>query len=329
MLSFALALLMMAPVEAGPYALQNAGFEASPDLAGWTTNVRPSQEKGRAPTVTVDRNDARGGRQSLLMDAPEAASASATQRIFLPVGSLWRASVWIKTQSLSPANGGGAQGNISIETPGGEIASSQGRSGTTPWQNEEVSFRVPSPGYIDLTLRGVNGGIGRVWFDDVRMEAESSDPREDIRISNQHATKRPIDAKQQGQFIELLCNLIPSIVAQQVVSTSFEDAPPCHVAYKQEVDEPYRPWYPDGAVEVAQYSFRHARTRSVARARRRLCCPRPTPAPGSRKTGFTSRQGVSYKLRLHMRGEGNVPGLGFAPRRRPDDCRPGSAGPRR
>src|ERR1039458_3554202 len=154
MLSFALALFMIAPVEAGPYALQNAGFEASPDLAGWTTNVRPSQEKGRAPTVTVDRNDAREGRQSLLMDAPEAASASATQRIFLPVGSLWRATVWIKTESLSSTKGAGTQGSISIETPGGEIASSQGRSGSSPWQNAELRFRVPSPGYIDLSLRG-------------------------------------------------------------------------------------------------------------------------------------------------------------------------------
>ena len=73
-------------------------------------------------------------------------------------------------------------------------------------------------------------------------------PGEDVRILAGHTTKRPIDAKQQGQFIELLCNLIPSIIAQQVVSTSFEDAPPCRVAYKREVDEPYRPWYPDGAV---------------------------------------------------------------------------------
>src|SRR5271157_6598532 len=76
-------------------------------------------------------------------------------------------------------------------------------------------------------------------------------PGEDVRIFATHTTKRPIDAKQQGQFIELLCNLIPSIIAQQVVSTSFEDAPPCNVAYKKEVDEPYRPWYPEGAVEVA------------------------------------------------------------------------------
>src|ERR1035441_6233745 len=77
----------------------------------------------------------------------------------------------------------------------------------------------------------------------------------DVRIIAGHTTQRPINAKQQGQFIELLCNLIPSIIAQQVVSTSFEDAPPCHVAYKREVDEPYLPWYPDGAVEVAQYFF--------------------------------------------------------------------------
>jgi alpha-L-arabinofuranosidase len=129
---------------------------------------------------------------------------------------------------------------------------------------------------------------------------------EDVRIFAAHTTKRPIDAKQQGQFIELLCNLIPSITAQQVVSTSFEDAPPCNVAYKKEVDEPHRPWYPDGAVEVAQYSFDSANPFSGTRSQK-IVLPAAHARAGISQDGFYLKQGVTYKLRLHMRSEGNVP----------------------
>jgi alpha-N-arabinofuranosidase len=129
---------------------------------------------------------------------------------------------------------------------------------------------------------------------------------EPVRIIAGHTTKRPIDAKQQGQFIELLCNLIPSIIAQQVVSTSFEDAPPCHVAYMREVDEPYRPWYPDGAVEVAQYSFDTANPFNGARSQK-VVLPVAHARAGISQDGFYVKQGLSYKLHLHLRGEGNVP----------------------
>jgi alpha-N-arabinofuranosidase len=128
----------------------------------------------------------------------------------------------------------------------------------------------------------------------------------DVRIIAGHTTKRPIDAKQQGQFIELLCNLIPSIIVQQVVSTSFEDASPCHVAYKRDVDEPFRPWYPDGAVEVAQYSFDTANPFSGARSQK-IVLPVAHARAGISQDGFYVKQGLSYKLHLHLRGEGNVP----------------------
>lgn len=128
----------------------------------------------------------------------------------------------------------------------------------------------------------------------------------DVRIIAGHTTKRPIDAKQQGQFIELLCNLIPSIIVQQVVSTSFEDASPCHVTYKREVDEPFRPWYPDGAVEVAEYSFDTANPFSGARSQK-IVLPVAHARAGISQDGFYVKQGLSYKLHLHLRGEGNVP----------------------
>jgi len=305
MLSAALAFFTLVPAVGSQPVIQNPGFESVPALAGWEVKTRLRQEPGRAPTLTIDRTDAKEGAQSLLIDALDPADASARRRVFLPVGSLWRARVWIKTENLTTTGDGGVEGAIGIETPAGEIASSVGRSGTTPWQDEEVTFRVPSPSYIDLTLVGVRRGTGRVWFDEVRLEALPSDAREDVRIFAEHTTKRPIDAKQQGQFIELLCNLIPSIIAQQVVSTSFEEAPPCRVAYKREVDEPYRPWYPDGAVEVAEYSFDTANPFSGVRSQK-IVLPVAHARAGISQDGFYLKQGVTYQLRLHMRGEGNA-----------------------
>lgn len=304
MLSVALAFVTLLPSLGTPSAVQNPGFESAPVLTGWEVETRLRQDSGRAPRVTVDRIEAKEGAQSLLVEALDPADAGVRQRIFLPVGSLWRLRVWIKTENLDA--GGERGGAIAIDTPGAEIASSAGRSGTTPWQDEEVTFRVPSPGYIDLTLVGVRGGTGRAWFDDVRLESLPSDTRENVHIFAEHSTKRPIDGKQQGQFIELLCNLIPTIISQQVVSTSFEDAPPCHVDYKKEVDEPYRPWYPDGAVQVAQYSFDTTNPFSGARSQK-IVLPAAHARAGISQDGFYVKQGVSYKLRLHLRGEGNVP----------------------
>lgn len=129
--------------------------------------------------------------------------------------------------------------------------------------------------------------------------------REQVAISARHLTRQPISAMQQGQFIEILCNLVPSIIAQQVVSTSFEEAPPCKVAYKAETDEPHRPWYPDGAVEVAQYSFDTANPFNGARSQK-IAIPLERARAGISQDGFYVKQGVAYRLRLHMRSDRGV-----------------------
>jgi alpha-N-arabinofuranosidase len=72
------------------------------------------------------------------------------------------------------------------------------------------------------------------------------------------------------------------------------------------VDEAYRPWYADGAVEVAQYSFDTQNPFSSARSQK-IVLPVSHARAGISQDGFYLKQGVSYKLRLHMRGEGNAP----------------------
>ena len=315
MLSITLALILSITGNSNAPLVQNSGFESSPFLAGWESRAQSEAGNGRAPTFLADRNDFKEGRQSLVIEALDPSLAAVTQKIFLPVGSLWQVKAWVKTEGLSAgqeARAGElfreqspAGGFINIETLAGDVGTSSGRLGTTPWHEEQATFRVPSPGFINLTLFGTHGGTGKVWFDDVRLEALPTATFEDVRISAEHTTKRPVNAMQQGQFIEILCNLIPSIIAQQVVSTSFEAVPPCKFAYKQEIDEPHRPWYPDGAVQVAHYSLDTANPFNGARSQK-VELPSERARAGISQDGFYLKQGISYKLHLHMRSEGNV-----------------------
>jgi len=304
MLSFVLAVSFAAMLE-GRSPVQNPGFEDSPFLAGWTIDARAADKQGRTPTFTAATDDVKEGHQSMRVEALDTADAALQQKIFLPVGSLWRVKAWIKTERLSAADRSRAGGFINIGTPSGDIGRSPARWGTTPWAEEEAMFRVPSPGFIRLTLVGTRRGTGQVKFDDVRLDPWPSERSELVRIMAEHTTKRPVNPMQQGQFIELLCGLIPSIIAQQVNGTSFEEAPPCQVSYKKEIDEPYRPWYPDGAVEVAQYSYDTANSYNGARSER-IELPVAGARAGISQDGVYLNEGITYKLRLHMRSQGNV-----------------------
>jgi hypothetical protein len=134
MLSVILAFLVLLPGAATQSTLRNPGFESSPPLEGWEVQARSRQENGRAPSIAVDREDAREGAQSLRIESLDPGDASVSQRVFLPVGTLWRARVWIKTANLVGTKEENAGGRMIIDTPGAEIASTADRSGTTPWQ---------------------------------------------------------------------------------------------------------------------------------------------------------------------------------------------------
>ena len=118
--------------------LQNPGFEASKLLAGWELNT-PAQES-QGVQVGADSTQTKEGRQSLLIEAREPASYSLNQWIVLPAGTLWRARIWIKTENLVPSGSGVAGGQMVIDSRQGVLGRSGPRSGTSPWQEEEVVF---------------------------------------------------------------------------------------------------------------------------------------------------------------------------------------------
>ncbi len=281
--------------------VQNPGFESAA-LSGWQTQVYgPASDQ---PALRLDSSAPKEGRQSLLIEAPRAGRAAVSQTMFLEPGSLWRLRVWVKTDASQPG------GIAEIRTPGGSLGDTAALPPSGQWVEREALFRVPSPGEVSIRLqnfaRGAKPGSGKVWFDDVRLDGIPDPEPGEIRIRFQKLSRLPIDLKQEGQFIEHLCRLVPSMIAQQVDRDSFEEEPPWKVHYKAETDKPSRPWYPDGAVHVAQYSLDTDRPFNGKRSQK-IVLPLAHTRAGIAQDGFYLKKGTGYRLRLNLRGQGNVP----------------------
>jgi alpha-L-arabinofuranosidase len=260
-----------------------------PPVAGWSRSA-PVKE----PPVSMQSDGA-----ALLVSAENPTHFALSQEIFLQSGTLWRARVRVKTNGSLP--------RMEVDTPVGGQGSAAAKAGEPEWQQLELLFRVPSPGRTWLRLIAFSNTAGKVWFDDVKLEhvPERSEAVEDVRILSKRMSERPIDLKQGGQFIEPLCRLTSSMIAQQVDSTSFEEEPPWKPSYKREIDKPYRPWYPEGAVHLAKYSLDTENPFNGKRSQK-IELPVAHSRAGISQDGFYIDSGHQYRLRLHMRSEGAV-----------------------
>jgi alpha-N-arabinofuranosidase len=292
--------------------LQNAGFESATPGEFW--QVDPSEAKQKF-SITVDRSQAKEGQQSLLFSAEQPVNLTLRQELFLPVGTLWKLTGWSKSQvstvtateseySEVPAAGP----RIGIEAEVGSQGFSETSANTGgDWQQLSFLFRVPSPGRMTVALNVFSRQSGKVWLDDIRLEPVSEPSEtESVTISDERLSKTPINRMQGGQFMEPLCDVLPSMTAQQVRSTSFEEETPWNFSYKAAVDKPYRPWYPDGSVHVADYSFDTNNAFNGKRSQK-IEIPLAHTWAGISQDGFVLESGHSYRLRLHMRSQGNVP----------------------
>ena len=290
--------------------LENAGFEtatANGQIPGWQVQVR----KGSENTVRVqsDASEFKEGGRSLLIESQQPARVRVRQALFLPVGSTWRVTAWIKGEGVkAPGKNDDDEerrdpGAFVVDTPAGKQAEMALPSGTFDWKQVELEFRVPSPGRVEITLR--DSAAGKVWLDDVRLEPIVITTNPDVHITTDKLSQRPIDLEQGGQFIEPLCHLLPSMIAQQVQSGSFEEKVPCEPTYKAGMDWPNRPWYPDGAVQDATYSYDTENPFNGKRSQK-IDLPMPRARAGISQDGFYLTKGITYRLRLHMRGKGNV-----------------------
>lgn len=299
----AVALVFVASHRLECQELKNGGFEAENPAESWRIDTTNPQ----TVSLAIDNADFEEGRQSLLLTAVHPANLTLRQEIFLPVGTLWKLTGWVKSAATPDSENSGPAPQIGIEAPVGDQGFSDPPAVSGKWQRMGILFRVPSPGRITVALKSFDGQSGKVWFDDIHLERVPEQfKKERVFISHTRLSKLPIDLKQGGQFIEFLCDLIPSMIAQQVDSTSFEEQPAWTRSYKREIDKPYRPWYPDGSVHVAKYSFDTENPFNGKRSQK-IELPVANTWAGISQDGFYVEAGHSYRFNLHMRGDSNPP----------------------
>ena len=85
---------------------------------------------------------------------------------------------------------------------------------------------------------------------DVKKSAETP-----LKITREPLGLGQISSLQYGQFIEYLCNLVPSMWAEKLYDGSFEGLSPYKVVFLKQTDFREQPWYPSGAVNRAEYTL--------------------------------------------------------------------------
>ena len=284
--------------------LQNSDFESSSrdgsSIPGWEAAFE-NDSVAKESQAVLRSGEGRHGSQAVLIATKGSQDVKVSQELFLPVGTLWRVTAWSKIEAEGKEQSEAA--SLVVETPAGDQGKSAFTIGMKDWTRGEVVFRVPSPGRIRIALH--SGSSGKHWFDDVSLLAANVEQAAEVHIKNTKISTRPIDVKQGGQFIEPLCHMIPSMLAQQVEADSFEEEAPCEPNYKQGMDWPKRPWYPDGAVHVATFSLDSSSAFNGKRSQK-IVMPIARARVGISQDGFYLKESTGYKLRLHMRGIGSV-----------------------
>src|ERR1700688_2194262 len=102
--------------------LQNPGFESavlSPgQISGW--QVWTEEGAGEKVRVQIDSSQFKEGSHALLIDSQQPVDSAVSQELFLPVGSTWKVSAWVKADGLRGRDGLTEGGAFQIETPVGD-----------------------------------------------------------------------------------------------------------------------------------------------------------------------------------------------------------------
>jgi len=230
----------------------NAGFEAAKAHDQWTIHIYGSQ-----PTVSLDTQVRREGKQSLRVEARELSDTAFGQELQLTPGRWYRLTGWVRTENLDPHDAT-VCGTFQIQDPGGRgiIARGKNHSGTSDWTCETIYFTPPGDGLtrIAVFFVGYGKGTGAAWFDDVKLE-EIAAEFNTLQITAEPVGQGQISPFQYGQFIEYLCALTPSMFAEKIFDGSFEGVPEYGFVFRKETDRLEQPWYPDGAVHRGEFTL--------------------------------------------------------------------------
>jgi alpha-N-arabinofuranosidase len=250
LLTLAAAVPALARDDIAAAPIVNAGFEAGTE--GWSTHIY-----GAKAEVASDESVTHEGKRSLRITSNQPSDAALGQEVRVRPSRLYRLTGWVRTRGLDPL-GAPVHGTIQVQRPGGAglIAGGTNRRGDTEWGRETIYFESPADGRVRVSvfLVGFGRGTGTAWFDDLGLE-EIDPAAATLTVTREPLFPGTLDRNQYGQFVEYLCDLVPSMWAEKLHDGSFEGLTPYKVKYLGETDFKAKPWYPAGATNRAAFTL--------------------------------------------------------------------------
>ncbi len=281
--------------------LINGGFELNPPEQGWEVSVF-----GARPHLERDTALYKEGRSALRISAEAPSDTALGQELRLPANRCFRLRGWVRTRGLAP-QGAAVYGTFQIQRPGGRgiLASGASHGGDTEWTEVSVPFLTPSDGRIRLCLFfvGFGRGTGTAWFDGLRLE-EVDLHTMPITVTRTPLCPGEISPFQYGQFIEYLCDLVPSMWAEKLYDGSFEGLSQYKFVYLKETDFKEQPWFPIGATNRAEFSL-DASTKISGDVSKRIAVREGAPCTvGIGQRGIAVESGSACRFSCYLRQEG-------------------------
>jgi alpha-L-arabinofuranosidase len=228
--------------------LKNPGFGEGAD--GWSVTTYGAQ-----PIVEKDARIVHEAKQSLRISATEPSDTALSQEVGLRPGQLYRLSGWVRTRGLDPCSAP-VYGTFQIQNPAarGTIASGTNHGGDSDWTKVTVDFEAPPGGLtrICIFFVGFGKGTGTAWFSDLKLK-EIDAAKVPLKVTRDFLRPGTISPMQYGQFIEYLCDLVPSMWAEKLYDGSFEGPTSYKFPYLRQTDFREKPWYPSGATNRAEF----------------------------------------------------------------------------
>ncbi len=282
-----------------PASIHNPGFESGAD--GWRQTTY-----GAAPIVSSDSDVIHSGKRSLRITATSPSDTALSQDLALSPGRLYRLTGWVRTRALN-AMGSPVFGTIQVQGKGGQpiVASAPSHGGNSDWSKITMFFRAPADGIANLALFfvGFGKGIGTAWFDDIALKSIDSSNAV-VKIKPNLLSSAPISPFQYGQFIEYLCDLVPSMWAEKLYDGSFEGLTPYTMAYNRATDFKEQPWHTIGPEDSIRFSRDHENPVSGEMCGKIEALDTRTGRVGISQDGIAVEAGIACTVSCWLRSDG-------------------------
>jgi alpha-L-arabinofuranosidase len=279
--------------------IRNPGFESA--LHDWSITAY-----GAKSEVVLDREVKHGGSSSLRVTSTTLSDTALGQELKLKPSQTYQLTGWVKTTGLDP-KGSPVFGTFQVQNAGGHgtIASGSNHQGNTDWTPVSVYFQSPPSGRVRLAVFfvGFGKGTGTAWFDDLKLETIDL-AKASLRVTRKFLVPDTISPYQYGQFIEYLCDLVPSMWAEKLYDGSFEGPSQYKVAFIKEKDNREQPWYASGATNRAEYAGDPQNPVSGQVSRKIVVSDGPACSVGISQDGVAVKAGQTCTFSCFLRQNG-------------------------